>query len=463
MGAILGSLVFFLFARIWPYWSTHVPLGYDAGLYLYLFKQYQHLPYLAFSRLPTWVVEMNPPVVPILGRFLTTFIPPEQLVIPLILIFSVLLFGATVKVAGRLWDKQAAQWSALFLSVSALQFRAYWYYYAKQIVACGLLLLTLSLFASASWWAVPLSILIVLAHQPTAIVLGAAILAGWIMEKEKRGYYSVVGAGVAVGMALYYLPNWETTIKPLLTPFLKSFVPPVVTGGMMFTPSGTFYDLWPALLLSLPYLPWAVIGFSQAWRTRKLSAITGATLATVVTIGLGLFLWRRYLIYFDLFVILWAGAGIAAFNNKWKTARWWRVTRVVYVVLLLLFGGLYVWRTSKPLIYDDELREIKMLNETEPNAYILVTDERYTPYIYGWSNRRPIAPGYGEYDLYWTTAQWHTFWESNDREKEKELLLKLPQPLYIYHGDRSRLIKPKFEGECFERINWRTFKFGCVR
>lgn len=456
-------MIFYLFARIFPYLTTQVPLGYDAGLYLYLFKQYQGVPYLSFTKLTTWVVEMYPPIVPIVGKFLSTFIEPEKLLIPLVITFSVFLFVAAVKVARKLWDKQAAQWTGLFLAISALQFRAYWYYYAKQILASAVLLVVLAMFSSASWWAVPLSVLIVFTHQPTALVLGAAILSGWIVEKEKRRYYSVVGITVAVCATWYYLPSWEITVKPLLAPFLKSFVPPAVAGGMMYTPSGTFYDLLPALVLSLPYLPWAVVGFIRMWRTRKLATLTGATMAVVVTIGLGLFLWRRYLIYLDLLAIMWAGAGISAFSKKWGKAQWWKVMRVVYVGLLLLFGALFVARTSKPLIFDDELREIKMLNETEADAYVLVTDERYMPYIYGWSNRKPIAPGYGEYDLYWSIPEWHIFWESNDREKENELLMKLPKPLYIYHGDRSRLITPKFEGECFEQINWRTYKYNCER
>lgn len=457
---ILGSLVFYLSTRIWPYLSTQVPLGYDAGLYLYLFKQYQNVPYLAFTKLPSWVVEMYPPVVPVLGKFLTMFIEPEKLLIPLVVAVSLFLFVAVVAVTRKLWDKQTAQWTGLLLAISALQFRAYWYYYEKQILASGLLLIVLAMFSFASWWAVPLSVLIVLTHRPTALVLGAAIIAGMIFEKEKRRYYVVVAGVVAVCASWYYLPTWEQTVRPLLPLFVKSMIPPQA-GGMMYTKSGTFYDFWPAVLLTLPYLPWAIMGFRREWRKRSLAGMTGATVAVGLTIGLGLFLWRRYLIYFDLLAIVWAGAGISAFNEKWRKARWWKVVRIGYVGLLLLLGVFFVVNTGKPLVFDDELREIKMFRETEPDAFVLITDERYTPYIYGWSERQPIAPGYGEYDLYWTTSEWHTFWESNDREKEKELLLKLPKPLYIYHGDRSRLIKPKFDGECFERVNWRTFKFGC--
>jgi hypothetical protein len=139
---------------------------------------------------------------------------------------------------------------------------------------------------------------------------------------------------------------------------------------------------------------------------------------------------RRFIPFADLFLILLSGYGVVSlFKGK-------RILSIIYAGLLVIFIIVFIRQTAKPWIFPDELREIQMLSETEPEAYVLATDPEYTPWIFGWSNRKTIAPGYGEYDIYWTEADWRKFWAVNNRETEKGLLLKLPNPLYIYHGDK---------------------------
>lgn len=460
MGVIWLSFFFYLGMRYLPYLSSQVPLGYDAGLYLYLFKQYHAVPYQDWLKMPEWVVAMFPPVVPLIGKILTTWIPPEQLVIPFVLVLSALLFWAVVAGARRWWGVGAAKWSAILLAISAIQFRAYWYYYAKQIGASAILLLILPLLSRANWWALPLSILLVLTHRPTAILLAGALVYGWIRDKKRRNYYGVIGVVTAVVAGGYYLATREITILPLWGMVEQSVVP-LSWGGTLGAESGTFYNRLPALILALPYLPWAVWGIIKRVRKQQLTPLMGVTISTLVIVGLGLFLWRRFLIYLDLWVILWAASGIQIARERWGKLKWWKWVMGSYLLFLVLFGGAFVWMTGKPPIAKDELAEIAKLRETEPSAYVLVTDQTYMPWIYGYSERKPIAPGYGQYDVYWTPAEWHTFWESDNRETERAQLVKLPKPLYIYQGNQGKLIKPQFDGECFERINWRTYKFVC--
>jgi len=437
-----------------------VPLGYDAGLYLYLFKQYNQHSLLAYQELSKWVISQFPLGIAVIGRLLTTFIPPEKLLISLIVAFSGLLFVSVYVLARHLWGKREALWTVLVLTASALQFRTYWYYYAKQIFGSSLLLFAMYFFLRSSFWAVPLTILIAYTHEPTFIVLMFALGAGFIIEKPKRRYYGTVIAVTALFAALYYVPHYAVTIQQYISPVISSFVPKQV-GGTMGTSSGTFYDMLPALLLSLPYLPFAVVGLLRQWKKKGGAPLLGALIGSLVIIVFGLFLSRRFIIFADLFIIIYAGSGIVYIAEKYKRARFIRPLLALYALMLVTFIGVYVYQTAKPPIFDDELTEIALLRQTEPNAYVLVTDREYMPYVYGWSQRRVIAPRYGEFDTYWTIPQWHQFWESNNRETEKNLLLKLPNPLYIFKGDRTTPIYTDLSGPCFQRINWRTFKFVC--
>lgn len=457
-------LIFLVFiaTRLAPYLTTSVPLGYDAGLYLNLFKQYSILPIFAFTHLSPWLLAGFPPVVPFIGRMISAIILPETFLVPLIVLFSIILFFSVYLIGKRLWDRRTALWCVFIFSISALEFREYWYYYAKQITASSFLLFTVYFILGSSYWAIPFAVLVAYTHEPTFVVLLAALLTGFIMEKSKRKYYVTTGIITLAAAAPFYLSTHYSTIKNLINPIAKSFIPQAA-GGTMFTPSGTFYDLLPALALSLPYLPFAVIGLFRGLAKKRNAPIIGALIASLTISIFGLFLSRRFIIFADLFIILFAGYGISFVIGKFSGRVWLKPLLVIYGVALLAFIGIYIAKTGKPLILDDEFNEIKMLKETEADSYILVTDQLYVPYVYGWSERRVIAPGYGEDDIYWTIPEWYEFWRSGDREKEKELLLKVPQPLYIYYGDRGSQTKLRLEGECFERVNWRTYKFVCTK
>lgn len=455
------SLILFIALRGYPYLSTSVPLGYDAGLYLYLFKKYNQLPIWAYRELSGWAASQFPLGIAFIGRLFTSFIPPERLLVPLVIAFSILLFVSVYILARRLWGKREAVWAVFILTASAIQYHTYWYYYAKQIFGSSLLLFTIYFLIGSSWWAVPLAVLISYTHEPTFIVLISALIAGFIMEKSKRPYYATVSAVTAIFTALYYLPRYAVTVRQYVAPVVSSLIPPQM-GGAMGVSSGTFYDLLPALFLALPYLPFGVLGVLGQWHDKKTAPLLGALIGSCVIIVFGLFLWRRFIIYADLFVILYAGYGIAHLIEKYKKPRLILRLLSVYALILVAFIGMYVYKTGHPEIFDDELKEIKLLAQTEPDAYVLVTDQEYMPYVYGWSDRKVIAPGYGEYDIYWTIPQWREFWGSNSREKEKQLLLLLPKPLYIYRGDRTTPITTGFSGPCFTRINWRTYQFVCT-
>ncbi|MBU1327515.1 hypothetical protein KKB64_02790 [Patescibacteria group bacterium] len=459
---LFACFIVFISVRIVPYLFSSVPTGYDAGLYLYLLKQYDNLPILSFGGLTPWLIAQFPPGIALAGRVFTYFVPPETLLVPFLVLLSVLLFAAVYLLARRFWGRDAALWSAIFLSASALQFREWWYYYAKQIAASSMLLLAFYLFAGGSYWALPFTIAIAYTHQPACIVLIAAIAAGLLFDKRKRRYYLTVGVVTAIAAAFYYIPTFSINVAPLLSPVVRSLVPKSA-GGTMFTPSGTFYDWLPALLLVLPYIPFAVVGFIRDKEKRDHAPLIGGLVATLVIVILGLFLSRRFIVFADMFLILYAGWGVAYIVKTYGKRRFVRQLLLLYTAFLLVFIVSYVVKTGSAPITEDELAEISLLRQTEPDSYVLVTDNEYMPWVYGWSDRRTIAPGYGQYDTFWTIPEWHAFWEIGDRILEHELLLKLPKPLYIYAGDHQRQYVFDLTGECFTRINWRTYKFTCEK
>ena len=68
---------------------------------------------------------------------------------------------------------------------------------------------------------------------------------------------------------------------------------------------------------------------------------------------------------------------------------------------------------SKPLIDNNELNSISLLQSTEQNAFVMSTSSYYSPWIQGWSQRKTIAPGMFDYDDH-TKEEWITFWSTSN-------------------------------------------------
>jgi hypothetical protein len=443
--------IFYLALRLAPYIGNNVPLGYDPGIYLYIFKKFSEVSLLKYTSLPNWIVGSEPGIA-IFVRLVTFGKIPliEKGLIPLIILSSIFLFFSVWLLAKKIWDRKTALWTVFFLSISAVQYRAYWYYYLKNIAALSFLSLTIYFLLSTSYFAIPFAILIFYLHRPTSIFLIVILLTGLIFEKRKRKFYFIVTLVSLITAVPYYLSTFKLTVLPLLKPILTINS----SGG-----SGTFYNLLPALGLSLIYLPFALWGILKQGKEKKI--LLAPLILSLIVVIFKLFFNRRVIIFADFFLLLFAGWAANQFFSSQTKLR--RLLKFSYLALCVIFIGVFVEKTAKPLIFPDEFSEIKLLNETEPDAYVLVTDQAYTPWAYGWSERRVIAPGFGENDIYWTNNEWQEFWLSNNRETEKNLLLKLPKPLYIYDGDKKPLITPDFSTECFERINFRTYKFICTK
>jgi hypothetical protein len=190
----------------------------------------------------------------------------------------------------------------------------------------------------------------------------------------------------------------------------------------------------------LPILPLTLL----AIRNKHSRLMTAMYLICFTLPLFGLFLGKRFIPYIDIFGIILAGSSISSLK-----------IRRLFVPLYIVFIFWFVINNSAALISSDEYDEIKLLQSN--SGYLLVTDNEYTPWAYGYSGLKPITPGFGEYDIYWTDSQWRQFWAG---QNQVELLKKLPQPLYIWSGDKS-VIKYEPAGECFTRFSWHVWEFHC--
>ncbi|MBU1499941.1 hypothetical protein KKE48_03680, partial [Patescibacteria group bacterium] len=158
-------LIGFILLRLLPYLFWLVPTGYDAGIYLFLFK--------VFPQIPEWQKIGFSPGLFWLSWLLTKLgLTPESLLVPLQITAEVFLFGCLYWVVKKLIDKKTALLAVFLLTVSAVQFRAFWYFYVKNVFALGLMLLALYFLSQKKLVkALVFSLLTAIFHLPTFLML----------------------------------------------------------------------------------------------------------------------------------------------------------------------------------------------------------------------------------------------------------------------------------------------------
>ena len=137
-------------------------------------------------------------------------------------------------------------------------------------------------------------------------------------------------------------------------------------------------------------MPLGLIGFWKKWRFAP--ALVLPTIGLFITSLFQLYFYRRLLIYLDLFLLIFAASFIAQIKNK--------ILLTGYVIASLVYVVFFVKSTAYPQIDPGEFQEIKSLQTVSANSYLLVTDQAYMPWAYGYSNHKVIAPGFGENDIY---------------------------------------------------------------
>ena len=110
-------------------------MGYDAGLYVRILK--------TFPQIPEWLKMGFSPGLFLLSWPITKLnINPETTVIWLKMGAGLFLFGCLYWVVKKLTDKKTALLTVFLLTISAVQYRTFWYFYVKNIFGLGFLVLS---------------------------------------------------------------------------------------------------------------------------------------------------------------------------------------------------------------------------------------------------------------------------------------------------------------------------------
>lgn len=449
--SIWGVFILFFILRILPYFHNTVPLGYDAGIYLYLFK--------IFPNLPQWqMLGFSPGLFAFFYPIIKIGINPEKLLIPISILSQIVLFFSIYWVSKKIMGGKIAVLTSFLFTVSLVQFRTFWFFYVKNGFAMAFFLIALyfltkkRLFVSAIF-----AILLGLFHLPTFLIYFLILFVLMLWDRKNFMFYVKVLVLTLIGDGIYYLPMFDRTILPFLKPLIQSIAPYRLISGIELS-SGTFYSLPISFLMTVFYLPLAFLGLYIMRTKENLKPFFVGFAVLFVMVITGFFFSSRFFILFDLFLLFFAGIGLNVAIEKYNKQR---DVFAFYFGVLIIFIFAFVLKTGQPLITTQILGEIKDFKGIK-NSYVLSTSKEDNAWLLGYTNLRLIAWDYAGEDKYWGDNEWQDFFESVSYKKKSRLFDKLPKPLYIFINDKQIIyLEDVATLPCVKKLTDHFYQYSC--
>lgn len=439
---------------LWPLFHYELPLGYDPGIYRYLFVRHaEGFPPFVLGGMDAWA-HTHP-----LGLFFFSTIlirlgvPVDWLIgwiwnlVPIALLLT--LSAATARRENR------ATGALVLLAglLSAPYYDGFAGMYWKAYAALFFMVLAFHLLERRSPWAAVPAALTLVTHNQTGLLFALVLGTAWLMRaaefrKDPRLRRATWAAlAVVAAAALVYLPVWHESVwmhvKPLLTSHGAS------------APSGAFPPLSFYLKMNGPLLLLGVAGLALVLRRdRRLSLWSMAALWSAVFVCFRLFFHQRFFLHLDFFLLPFAACAAAAL---WSRAPRWLWTP--FLALLLCIQAVLSLRVMQMRIPDIDTETFGIVQSLEAflpeDALVLTLENQSTTWVRGWLPVQRVA-GPGLFSLPWSYGQWEKLLFGSHAER-RELLSGLQGPVYfvltpLFYEHYGAYAQEFLSDPCFERV-----------
>ncbi|MBI5155981.1 hypothetical protein HZA45_01760 [Candidatus Peregrinibacteria bacterium] len=427
--AVTAILLALLAKFFWPLATFGWPLGYDAGIYRYLFTQH------ATGFPPLWIGDIEPWArsQPLGLFFFSTIlvrlgIPVDWLTGWIWNLFPVALACTLAWVTAKREGKEIGMLVlvAAFLSVAYYDgFAAmYWKTYASLLFC----VLGFHFLEKRSLWALLFGSIAIMTHHQTGLLFGLSVATWWLIGilrskkgKERDQWLMMLCCGLcilAIGL-VSYLPVWREAIADNLWLLLH----PSDAPGGNFPPLSFYLRQEGILLLCGAY------GFVRSFRRESGTLWQCAVLWAAAFIALHFLFYRRFFLQLDFFLLPFAALGI---YDLWDRARH-PILRGILILLLLMQATFAVFVIPMRTPYVDGetfAAAARLQTELPPNATIIVPENISAVVVRGWApDARVVAPGI--FESVWTYDQWKAFILGTNKDR-LSLLKSLKSPVMIF-------------------------------
>jgi hypothetical protein len=445
--------IFALIIRLLPLTRSSIPLGYDPGFYKYTMDIYTSaLPQIPEAGLATWIKQMFEQGLFVLSDAMHVVAGTNaiQIISYLFPFLGALLVFPVFIVTRRLFGQKAGVIASVLYAISYTQYRTFTMFYFKNVLGLMFLLLAIYALESKKYGLVALMFAALgIFHRPEFLLFALVLVPYFILHRRRGILFAVLGTAILI--APFWLPRWEANWG-VLSGVLSTAVTNIQTreglGG------GTFFGPDTYTMVSLAYLPFALMGFIYLVIKRNWNSVFFYFVINAIIVVCQILFFKRLIIPLDIAAVILAAAGIDYILLRRR--RLWRVAGIGAGILLLVSTGfptLTLANNIRPLINDKQLEAVEWIRENdEDNAYVLATSND-APWVLGWSGRRVIAPGLFEWDIH-NKDEWFDFFRTKSPEEAKEFMDVYESPIYIYYSKNvgNYLGLEKFQGDNFQKV-----------
>ena len=453
----VGLLLLFMKFFLWPLARFDAPLGYDAGIYRYLFLRYgESFPPFTFPDLPPWAREHPPGLFLFSSILLRLGVPVDWFLGWMWNFFPILLAACSSAVVWRKWGRVAGIVTLFLFALAPAYYDGFAAMYWKTFAALLWTTLSFSFLERRQWFLGSVfAFLTVITHQQTGLLFILATVSwlflsacsSWLLVGFSRRHVLMFLVGIAAFfglVVLFYGQLFDDSIGRLLPLlFQGSRVPP----GSFPPPDFYLRHSWPLLLFGF-------LGVLRDLRRERWTLWQLTLLWSFLFIALRLIFYRRFFLQFEFFLIPFAALSIGILWQRSSSLLLRGSIIVLLIVQSTLSPPVILQRT--PAVSAEVFAAVQSLPVFVPDRALVLTLEPTTaPFLRGWLPRHRVG-GPGLFDSSWSETQWEKFLLGTSEER-KELLVTLsgtvflfasPEFSSLYDRDAARFLTDP----CFEKM-----------
>jgi hypothetical protein len=413
--------------RIFPYFSSMMPLWYDPWVYRWIYLAYVKLaPVFQFSHVPYRI--MHEPLRGIFSVVISKLWISIDILLTFWLWFFSILWWFLVFLIIKKYSTQAAIFAMILFWISIIQYHAFELCYYKQVIGVDLMLILIYFRNGRKYrTSLPFLVALILLHRTTTVYLWMTgllyIILQYITTKKLNKKFVLIW----ILWLVIWLPLYGTLFQRLLLDFFHPLVTTVWGTGIQ----GNFFSRsefrWFVMLLIVP--TW--YGVYMKIKNKEYDVMFSWLIVWIIWVSLWLLNANRMELFLDVYIILITGYALHYIFKSNKK----RLIGLVYIwmILQMIYYYGYVSQNNMTWISPGEFQSIITLKDIVPTSGIVIwTDSFISPWIAGYADRDWITPWLSDINQM-THKEWDSRRPASGEQKCKmfERYMSLDRPLYM--------------------------------
>lgn len=410
---IAALFVILLAQRAFPYF-LYGPFGfgYDTGIYKKTFEGILSVPDIFTSQ-----VSLLPSALAYLVNFL--HLPMESYLYFFYIFASAFVVIPLYLLTREHFGKEAGVVAAVLFTVSAIQIIAAQFFLFKAMIGASFLLFALYYYGKKSYLFYIFALLLAATQLPQLLLLLVAVSFDALIDFKNKKLFYLVGILafflLVLGLYIYNFQQLSNAIDVVMSSLTGRGA-----GSFDSHQTGLFMTVTEYFGYALYIFLFGIFGIFMSYKKEGILPLQTVVIFVMVVIFWQLFFQNRFVVEMDLLLMPFAAYFLVTVFKKYLKKLVFKRVMAGFLMAGVLVASFFYYKTTLPALTDYEIYALEFINEQEEGNYVFVTDTRYAPWFYGFSNKTTIAPGI--FESVWDFETWNKFHEA--KAPERALMLE---------------------------------------